>query len=108
MASLKGHGIAANINRSANPKNIKVRLCFADGVAAFFTDTLPTWTNINAIIIINPCSIVKNLLFASFILLPISFNLLPQPFVKYNANPINNCISQLSINKKLLRLSADV
>ena len=38
----EGHGMAASINTMANPKNNKVRLCFAEAVVAFFTDTLPT------------------------------------------------------------------
>ena len=42
MASLKGHGIAAKIKSIAIPKNNNVRLCFAAGVGAFFTETRPT------------------------------------------------------------------
>ena len=108
IASRNGHGIAASINKIANPKNNKERLCFAFAVIARFTETLPTWTNTQAINIINACSMVKKRVFASFMLLPRSFSRSNQELIKYNIKPRSSWISQLSIKKKLLLLSDEV
>jgi hypothetical protein len=108
IASLNDHGIEATINTIASPKNSSIFLCLAASLPAFFTVALPMCTSIQANNIMVKCSIVKKRVYGSFILLPKSFNRANQPLLKYNIKPINNCISQLIIKKRLLRLSLAV
>ncbi len=97
--------MAISISTSVIPKNIRLLLNFAGEVNDFFTNTLPTCTSIHATIIRTSCSMVKNLRLASFILSPRCLNLSNHWPLKNKAKPTSNCISMLSMKKKLLRLS---
>lgn len=100
--------MAISISTSVIPKKTSALLNLPCEVGAFFTKTRPTWTSIHATIINTSCSIVKNLRLASFIFSPRCFILSNHCPLKNKPKPTSNCISMLSMKKKLLLLSPGV
>ncbi len=100
--------MAISISTSVIPKKTRALLNLAWEVGAFFTSTRPTCTSIHATIIKTSCSKVKNLRLASFIFSPRCFILSNHCPLKNKPKPTSNCISMLSMKKKLLLLSPPV